>query len=81
MEPKIAETMMNDNDEFDMSDIRGMQEEAVKYCYRQDLLTAKINYRDRMHRLDFLGTKGVIRQSNLIVEIPMGIAPILFMEN
>ena len=72
---------MNDNDSFDMSEIRKMQEEAVKYCLRMDLLTARINYRDRMRRLDFLGTKGVIRQSNLIVEIPMGIAPVLFMEN
>ena len=72
---------MNMNDSFDMSEIRKMQEEAVKYCLRMDLLTARINYRDRMRRLDFLGTKGVIRQSNLIVEIPMGIAPVLFMEN
>ena len=72
---------MNGDDNFDMSEIRKMQEEAVKYCLRQDLLTAKINYRDRMRRLDFLGTKAVIRQSNLIVEIPMGIAPILFMES
>jgi len=71
---------MND-DSFDMSEIRKMQEEAVKYCLRQDLLTAKITYRDRMRRLDFLGTRCVLRPCNLIVEIPMGIAPVLFMEN
>lgn len=72
---------MNIDDSFDMSDIRGMQEEAVKYCLRMDLLTARINYRDRMRRLDFLGTKGVIRNTNLLVEIPMGIVSTCFLEN
>lgn len=72
---------MNNNDQFDFSSIRNMQIEAVKYCFRQDLLTAKINYRDRMRRLGFLGTKVVTRPANLRVEIPMGIAPILFMES
>ena len=72
---------MNENDDFDMSEIRGMQEEAVRYCLRYDLLAARINYRDRMRRLDFLGTKAIIRKTNLIVEIPMGIVSTCFLEN
>lgn len=66
---------------FDPKELRSMQIQAVEYCLKQDLLTAKIQYRDRLRRLDYQKIKYVTRDCNLILNVGHGVVPFCFMEN
>ena len=72
---------MNENDDFDMKELRTMQLQAIRYCFRQDLLTAKVIYQDRLRRFDYANITYVTRKEQPIAEAFLGIQPILFMRN
>ena len=72
---------MDENDSFDMSQLRELQLEALKVELRQNLLTSKIHYKDAIRRIDYMGIKYVARLCNLAVEYRLGVIPICFMEN
>ncbi len=72
---------MDDEDRFDMKELRTAQLQAIRYCLRQDLLTAKIMYQDRLRRFDYANITYVTRTTQPIVEAVLGIEPICFMRN
>ncbi len=72
---------MNDEPMFDPKEIRSMQMEAIEYCLRQDLLTAKLNYRDRLRRINYEFRFVVRETANLAADIMVGAIPIQFLEN
>ena len=72
---------MNADDEFDMKELRNQQLQAIRYCYRQDLLVAKLIYQDRIRRFDFANVPYITRTTQPIAEAFHGIEPIFFMRN